>query len=458
MVKKIVLVGCLALMLSGCRSQKIPACDIKKGTGCAEVEENVELRPIIIGGIEPAYGDALIALWDEIYPEKQGLLQVQYGNDMQTAIDQQYDIVLTYEELAGLNQTELLQLDMAFTQSIYAGSSKAHEDVLPPIQPYFVPLAYEGIAFFYNETMLKSIGVDTITDGNQDGMPDAFDSWEKLFELADSWTKQRPMYRKKPVQIVFPFSLTESYMSYFMFTSQGFRLFPDHLGLDPGFQKDTFGTALRFITEASKHPMGVLADLTTYQAKDYIWQWEKVYTSQIAPFGLVAPWMDLQGAAKANKVTYLVTPYFPTFQGSSMVPFKTMIGYVARKTDADPGLILDVMTFLRSQEAMQLVVDTTTMIPYAYERQELDFHDNINRRNWQQSLSISDSQPLIALPNNFYKKALDGYYEINVMDVIKRLWDGKLTVREAQAELDFLYRTWLFKNTSVNIESKKQNS
>ncbi len=453
MTKKIVLVGCLALMLSGCRKQSVPVCDIKKDGNCGE-EQNAERLPVILGGVEPAFGDALVALWNETYPDKAGLLEVQFGSTVQTAIDGNYDIVLTYEELAGLNQTELIQLDQLFMQSMYAGN-RAQADVLAPIQPYFVPVAYEGIAFFYNETMLNSIGIDTNTDENEDGMPDAFDSWEKLFALADAWDAKRPIYRKKPVQIVFPFSLAEAYMSYFMFTSQEFRLFPDHLGLDPGFSKDTFGAALRFITEASKHHMAVQANLSPYQAKDYVWQWEKVYTQQIAPFGLAAPWMDLQGAAKANKVTYRIAPYFPTFQGSNMVPFKTMLGFVARQTGKDQVLVQEVMAFLQSEDAMQLVVDTTTMIPYLYDDQVLEFQEDINRKHWQQALAIADSQPLIALPNNFYKKALDGYYEINVMEVIQRLWDGKLTIREAQAELDFLYRTWLFKNTSVNIGPKK---
>lgn len=490
------LAGTLMIIgLVSCSSSKkestcleMTAC-FNENTNTYDIEENAS---VTVAGLPVRYGERLIELWNEQYPELAGMLVMDATYDQNTAISTQYaayDIIFTYEELSGAYQSQLYPLDTHLLEEIYpasylpektwkdlfgknttntttdaaaqtASSELAHTNVLEElvvdaIQPYYMPIAYEGVSFFYNKTMLEAIGVDMTSDANNDDMPDVIESWESIFALADSWATKRPIYRKKPVNIVFPFSLNESSLSYFMFTSNGFRLFPTHDGMNPGYQSEEFLRALEFITEASKHPMAQSDKGVPYRANDYKWQWEKVYTHQIAPLGLVAPWMDLAGAAKANKVEYIVSPYFPTYQGTQMKPFVTTMGYVLRSNTKVPSAAHHVLKFLRSDRALQAMIDTSDLVPYYISGQTLSFENDPNRKNMQKSLSTGDSMPLIAMPNNIYKNALDGYYEINHMEVIRRLWDGLIDPAQARSEISFLYQQWFFDNTKIKIPASK---
>ena len=48
-------------------------------------------------------------------------------------------------------------------------------------QTVYAPVTYDGMAFVTNLTLLENLGLDA-TDANGDNLPDAFDTWEKIFK------------------------------------------------------------------------------------------------------------------------------------------------------------------------------------------------------------------------------------------------------------------------------------
>lgn len=469
MRKLLVLVLCLSI-INGCSSpsqivETIDDCEIMDGTiACFnnetktyKIEENARVK---IAGLDSELLNAIIALWDETYPQYSGLIQeneVEYS-DLQAlslkALD--YDIIYTSEENAAFYLDQIGKLDEHLL-SIH-DHSMALDKSLEVIQQSFIPFTSDSAAFIYNKTMLNALGIDAESDENADGMPDSIDSWEEIFLIADMINEKHPTYKRNQVLITFPFSLNEPYLSYFMFTSNNFRLFDNNDGLTAGFEDESFLKALEFIEEASNHVFGQTRKVenrktiyTPYTADGYIYRWDRVYTAEVAPFGLVASWMDIDTYMKSLKSEIVVSPIFPTYQNTMMVPFVTNSGFVYKQSTVNKSATFAVLDFLHSDAVYQLIVDKSNLLPYYYDDINIDFTNKTNTKNRMISYALSDNVPLIALPDNIYVQAFNSYLEIDIMEVVRQLWDKTITKEEAQQILVDRYKAWY--NEQCNIQT-----
>lgn len=449
----------LCLLLAACSSTEevVEVCELDgtkvcydEGTNEILIEENATIR---IGGLERLFEEALIELWNQKYPEHAGLIVASDRSydaitDFLT-VNSSLDIVYTTEELSTYYLDKLRPMENILSSAVKENG--ALEPLVGNVQQYFMPYSVEGVTFVYNKTMLDAIGIDTETDENGDRLPDAFDTWEEIFVLADTWGQTPPVYKNNEVLITFPFALNEMSMSYFMLTSNGFRLFPDNAGNQPGYDRDAFTKALWFVKEIGNHPFAVKKISTKngkevtvsykpYEANDYVWQWEKVLTQELAPFGLIASWMSIDEAISHTEAEFIPSP-FPTFEGSNQASMISYKGFAIKKNTSYPSAANAVMEFLRSEEVMQLFTTIANELPYLYNDHFLVFEDNM-KENWANALKQGDHIPLLALPENVYVSALNGYYELEWNDLLVRLVDQQVSPKQVASTISQRYENW----------------
>lgn len=470
-MRKSVLLLLTLLLLVSCQEKKEELC-VLDGTQVCYVEDSDQIAieegaTIRIAGIETAVETAIIDLWNTTYPQYAGLITpnneelVYTGTSDFLSTEPTFDIVYTSEEIATYYMDKLRAMEASISHEILMNSTM--ETVMGDIWKYFLPYSSEGVTFLYNKTMLDEFGVDTETDEDGNGLPDSFDTWEEIFALADSWEQERPVYKDKEVLITFPFAFNEMSMSYFMLTS-GFRLFPDNVGSEIGFNRDSFVNSLEFISEIGKHPMASkrietkngkekVVSYEPYRGEDYVWQWEKVLTNEISPFGLIASWMSIEEAVNHTGAEYIVTP-FPTYKENQQVSLISYKGFVIKANTPYPSAANAVMQFLRSEEAMQLFVEYSSELPYLYSDHELEYTD-VQKEQWAKALQQGDHIPLLALPDNVYTSAMNGYYEIEWQDVLVHLVNQESTPEQAAKTMESRFEEW-YKSKSKIYELEEE--
>ena len=148
-----------------------------------------------------------------------------------------------------------------------------------------------------------------------------------------------------------------------------------------------------------------------------------------------------------------VVSVFPKAEESSTEPLRPLLhdikGYVLSKDVQYPSLAHEVMSFLSKADALQVYVDTHTDIPLANldVLSAIEFKDERSKQ-FAYAYQASITEPLIAIQDYPQHLAFALYYDIDVMEVVRRLWNKELTPREAQIEFAILSDQW------VNAHSK----
>lgn len=465
MKKVLIIILGILLVITGCQNRNKEDSCVLDGTQVCYGEDGSFLLEegavIYIGGLQSEFEEALIQMWDAYYPEYKGLIgstadkeTYDVASDLLTQ-ERTYDIVYTSEEMVTYYLDKLRVLE----ERVYAPTrdNSLLENIVSPLDQYFIPYSVEGSAFMYNKTMLETLGIDVTTDADSNGLPDSIDTWEEIFALADIWSQEPPVYKDKQVLVTFPFALNEMSLSYFMLTSNNFRLFNSNLGNDPGFDRQSFVKALGFIQEIGKHTMAskevktkvdkeTIVEIVPYTTEEYIWQWEDVFNREISPFGVVMPWMTYTEAEGYNTVDYVIAP-FPTYQGSKQAAFISYNGFAMKANTPYPSATNAVMEFLRNEKVMRLFVQYTNEIPYKYSDHSLFFTDD--RGEWMNALVLGDHISLLALPDNVYVSAMNGYYEIKWSDVLKGLMEQTFTPEYAASVIQERYEKWYGEQSSI---------
>ncbi|MFI3284001.1 MAG: hypothetical protein R3Y57_02845 [Erysipelotrichaceae bacterium] len=193
-MKKIIWMMILAVLLTGCEEK---ACNPNESI-CIDEETYdyiLEEDPTVVMSFEnQEQQEAFIALWDETYPELQGVLQgVIYEDDTyQSFIDQPADLVLLDSHYATLSKANWQNFDEHLKETIYPHLSS--NMLVDETEFFFLPLYASGSNFIVNTNVLSEMGI-SLEDENEDGLIDAIDSFEKWQELGlsidvflDDWT------------------------------------------------------------------------------------------------------------------------------------------------------------------------------------------------------------------------------------------------------------------------------
>ncbi|HPC72180.1 MAG TPA: extracellular solute-binding protein, partial [Treponema sp.] len=287
-----------------------------------QIEKGAKIR---LGVDNDILGKAIVALWDKLHPEAAGAVEyVNFGaaggTDQITALQGEApDVALVIDGEVSRNEQSLLPLDAVITKAAANFAMEPFYSGANGKTIKFVPVAYDGMAFAWNKTMMEALKLDT-TDKNKDGLPDAFDTWEEIFDLAKKWQANRPSYKGKPVNIVYPMSLDEVWSGYSNLSAGNWKIFPTKDAAKPGFDQDGFRAGLEFIKTASDAMISVEANGVKTPGASMTWRWDDALNNETAPFFLVGTWMDVNGAETKGGYDIKFGP-MPTWKGVRLTPF-----------------------------------------------------------------------------------------------------------------------------------------
>ena len=315
---------------------------------------------------------------------------------------------------------------------------------------YYLPVSYQGMAFAWNKTMFEYF-IETnqldieLTDTNSDNLPDAFDTWEEIFTMADGLTERLEFFyridgayedSRMEIYEFFPLCLDQEWSNYFAYSAGGFSLFPDNNPLEPGFDTDEFLAGLAFIEEFSTHAM------SSHTAASMGWRWDYFLQNEY-PFGLVGTWMDVETYENAYNADFVIAP-MPTYHEIQLAPLVKTDGFVINMYSDCPGAAVTVLKFIYSQTGMTTISDNSHYL-LALEPDSVLLPASLddNQRQFNFALSFGFYEPAMVLPNNPSVFAISVLYSSGITAAQKKVYDGTMTPLQAQAAIVAAAATWI---------------
>ncbi|MFU8793556.1 MAG: extracellular solute-binding protein [Acholeplasmataceae bacterium] len=474
-MKKILLIVALlfsATILAACNTERgYSDCENPDGTQACWSADDENFRweedaVISIGVDNDTMGAALVEKWDADFPALAGKLEFRnYGSangansgvqGIQDSQGEAPDVALVIDNEVTGRVGSLLPLHEYF-QDLGAAQTlnSAFTEINATANTYYLPAFYDGMTFSWNETMLTQFGVD-LTDANEDGLPDAIDTWEKIFAWANEWETlaERPTFTytkaddtvvNNKILEVFPISLDEPWSGYSSLTAGGWQLFPEGDMTAPGFDDAEFRTGLEFIKAFSETSMSVDDTGAKKPASSMGWRWDS-YLDGAYPFSLVGTWMDVQSKVDENNLTFRFSP-MPTYNGVQLTPLMKTKGFVINGFTEAPSAASEVLRWVYTKEVMELVVETSTYLP-ALEADAAIFPEieQAWKAEFSLGMALNRLEPGGTLPEAATIRAMDVYYVIGITDYYKAVWDGDETPASAQTAIVSAAQAWITAN------------
>ena len=420
----------LALFLG---TQALQKCELEKDLVCYDEELDryaFELDAQLTIEVDNMdYGLALITLWNETYPEysdriKVLLVEEEGSKDIQYL--SQNEAALQYEQLYPL-------IDFEFNRPAQI-SAELNQD-----GNRFLAYTGDGFAFLTNKTKLENLGYAWV-DENQNYIHDQFESFEDIIAQSETLTQESNSL---------VLALNDRFSFYPYLTAYGWHLFEEFSSFEPGFERAEFLDALRFVEKLSTVNW---KQSESNLAEDYTWDYPLVLANDAFVFSQVSSFMYLNEWDDKHPSEWVVSS-FPKADKASSASLRPLLhdikGYVLNSNVQYPSFAHEVMRFLSSAQALQVFVNTHEEIPLANSTllSELEFKDE-RHRQFAFAFQNSISEPLIAIQDYPQHLAFALYYDIDVMEVVQRLWNKELSPSETQIELALLSDQW------VNAHSK----
>jgi hypothetical protein len=431
-------------------------CDVPTGNDPCWNNETRQFRfepgaTITIGVDNDLMGEALVAKWNADYPQLAGRLVFRnYGsvNGESTGIQgvevgqsEAPDIVLIVSNEAVGREVNLLPLHPYFANLIATDSLPAVNDVINRRAPILLTAFWDGMSFSWNETMLRSLGVNVDIDSNGDGLPDAINTWEKIFEL----NLVGRSYKGNEILEAFPLSLDEPWSGYSSVSSRGFVIFeqgPDR----PGFDTAEFLGGLEFIQAFSRAGINVDETGGKKAASAMGWRWDAYLNDEAYPFALVGTWQNVIAAQDQTGSNFRFSA-MPTFQGNPLRPFSQTKGFGVNGFTASPSAAHEVLRWLYTPSTMSAMIANSAYLPSLQEGAFATpaIFDPV-KAEFTNGMRLNQLVPGQTLPNNSNVLAMDLYYNVGITDFYKAVWDGELTPVQAQEQIVSAANAWLTAN------------
>ncbi len=361
---------------------------------------------VIIGVDNTIVGDKLISLWNEMNTESSGLLSYIVFNTYNSVTDP--DVYL-------IDELEL-QVDEYYSLD---------EELLT--NNNFMKYSFDGAVFSYNQTMLESFGIDMI-DSDGDFLPDAIDTWEKIFNLSIVGES----YKGNVINEIYPISINEAWTAYSSLTAGGY------VYNENGFESIEFLEGLEFIEDFSKlelnndtYGMKLEGNRMGYRLDEYL-------TEEAYPFALVGSWSDVE-SFESMKGIDLRFSQMPTFKGNTLSPFTKVRGFVINKDVAYPSAAHEILRWLTETETIKVMMNFSNIIPTPNLMYISANENTIEMMNAFMFSHVETSSKITGTSVNF----LDAYYNSSIGEYLVDLWNGDKTALETQQEIVVLSEAWI---------------
>ncbi|MDE6195395.1 MAG: extracellular solute-binding protein [Erysipelotrichaceae bacterium] len=398
-MKKII-VSILCIFLFGCQSTKQEDQLSSKEVGqMYTIEDGSKLH---IAVEDERYGEAIIALWNKVYPQHTNAVSysvITAPQIYQKFIDTRmfpYDLVWAKDTYLFSFASHGYEMEESFFQDLAIGVPSHYYKQSPIL---YVPMRAEGMLFAYKKDQLQALGLEE----------SVMESFENMFA-----SKQEKMY----------FHTNYAYHVDTLLTSS-FSLFED--GKIAGFDTKEFKKSLELYKELYQE--GNLRD-DNIGMNDYFMNGE--YIS-----GLVGTWMSFEGQN-------LRFQKMPTYQGKQFTPIAHSYGYFINKDTLYPQAAKALLQLLRSQEGMQAYLETSNSFAVLEEKgiEQLTFQ-NDNQKEISYALQYSRPQQIWGQYHNPTTNFYDIYFKTSILEYIHQYINDDIklkTVLEEIEQQEELYR------------------
>ncbi len=487
-ILSLLLVFTLAAVLVACTEKTTTTtttteevCDIDANGICVynngdiewEVDEDGDKVVVQIGVDVAAMTAPLEAAWDAAYPDLAGLVDavVYEASDGEssgvtgvvTMKEAAPDAMIIIGSGSVGREVNFLDIDNYMADVIENDVLQtAKNAVNSGDKVHYLPAVYDGMAFAWNKTMLEYLIADgqldiTLTDTDGDNLPDAFDTWEEIFAIADGLTGRLTFeYTKdgdaaattQTIYEIYPLCLDQEWSNYSAYSAGGFELFPEANYAEPGFDTDEFLAGLNFIKEFSTHDMSFQTDGTTKLAAASMgWRWDNFLKNEY-PFGLVGTWMDVD----TNENTYnsdFVFSKMPTYNDIQLRPIVKTKGFAVNAYTDAPGATVTVLKWIYTAGGMGVISDNSSYLLALEPDSDLippTLSDN--KVQFGAALGFGFNEPAAKLPLGTVL-AVNVLYNSGITAAQREVYDGTLTPAAAQTAIVAAAATWIADNNKA---------
>ncbi|MGL5979049.1 MAG: hypothetical protein ACRCZJ_08650 [Erysipelotrichaceae bacterium] len=384
----------VSLFLFGCQT---PTVEIEEGASIVMEVEN------------QLYGDAIIALWNETYPEHTGALTVNVVEEHH-AIREYFeagaisaDIYLVADTFVPTLFAQSRAIAARVEESFEVGYPDSYVASLKGAKHTFVPMNVNGMFYAYNMSMLSSHDVT---------------SFEALYRSGVS----NAIYVDPNNINVFPFT-----------TLEGFDLFQEDKLSVENMQSEQ---CLRMLQQLKK----ISQQFNLLDANGYYDNWfmDNAYASGFLHTGMQFRIYE-EYFGDILKITDIPTV--------GLYPMKNIVsvnGYSVKETTRYPNMVEAVLGLIRSQAGMQAYIETTDRFAAITHVNRSSFiYNDTYQEEITKALSDSIARPLTAMASNPDVSIVEWYVESDVIDIMKAMSRGVISAERAQQELVQLIEDWI---------------
>lgn len=409
------------------------SCELKTDKVCFDSELKqyvIEENAILTFEVSSSeYGEAIKQLWSTVHPEANAITYILEDESISSDLFYlaQNDAALKYDSLYLLDENSINNTPLISAELNLEGNR-------------YLPLVGEGFAFITNKTELERLGYAWV-DANSNNLHDSFESYESILNAQANWQTDK---RKLVLSLSEPFTL------YPLFTSNGWKLFEEYTSYYPGFEKETFLDALKFI----KVLAGVNWNQTEINdASNYTWDYPNVLFDDNFAFSQVSSWMYFEEMDLKHESNWVISS-FPKASDESTNALHPMLteveGYSINIDTMYPSAAHELMRLIYSSEGLQTKIDNEETIVLS-NKESLDVLEfkNTYLKQFSYAFLESQSEPLVAVEDYPNQLAIRLYYDIDIESSIQRLWNNDITPEEAQIEIVLKADQWIIEKSKL---------
>lgn len=453
-MKKIIILISLALILvacdnSTCTNDNNTVCEIES-IGEFELEADAN---VVVGVFNEAYGKSLV---EAINEKHAGVYSYKVIDPNDISDLSGLDIVQMQVENVPLSFDKLRPLSEKFNTYFENEYVQRFSNNVNQSENYFMPLEVKGLLFAYNKTMLEALGVK-LTDADDDGMPEAIDSFEKIGQLAETWKDKEVHYLDEPLQKVFSFPFNDQLSMLSFIENNNYHLIDGISGEDLQV-KETLLEALNNFENLGQYPW----HFDDESKREMKWDYEESLISQSAPFLLMGNWMFYEQYQQSQAYDLVFTK-LPQINEADLFTLSTVSGFVLNKDSVYPMAQEEFIKFVKDVEGVELTISNgviPVIDPLFLDVLEAEVSPNIKQQI--KAYTYSKSTALQAFDKNPSIRAFDIYYDVDFRDLWNDLFFKEKSAEEVQTEMIKRIKVWLdeknLKVEGINSELEEDNT
>lgn len=412
-------------------SLEINQCNLDNNKVCFDIETSHFLiednATILVRVPTQETKTQLEQLWKSQYPTKSTLLQIDVGSTIEanqvSTIGE--DIFLLDSSHAALALDNLYKLDPAIMPIIAEQVNLSLAEDINSNHPVFITTFITGDTLITDITSLENnnLSLNNVT------------TFDNLFQHHSSLTEN--------YEVIFPLIFNDFDTLYPLLTVDGWYPFND-FELDLAHLDSTeFLNGLIFIQTLgdyiwdSKNP--------TNNPNEFTWQYDTILANEKGPLSIYKPYVNMEIIEASTQHNYLFTAY-PSYQQQTLTHLSSVQGWVMHKNTYYPSAGHEVLTFLRSPQAIEILTNTTNKTPAIHSNVLRTINIPLRQRQLALAHQQARTKPFVTTPANQNKLLWDVFTDINITKTIKDVYSQKLTPQQAQEEIVKQYQQWIEEN------------